>query len=73
MPAASGKPVPTIAELLVLKGMQADINVRTERLHRSLDVQDPTERQLRRLRTIGDDQNEVRRLTDLVTQRAREH
>ncbi len=67
------KSVPTITELLVLKAMQVEINERTVALHRDMDPEAPTERQLRTLKVIGDDQSEVRHLTELVTKRARNH
>jgi hypothetical protein len=66
------KPVPTVAELLVLRSMQGDINERTQELHQSLDLQNATEQQLRKLEEIGEDQTEVRRLTEMVTGRVRQ-
>jgi len=69
---ASGPPIPTVAELLVLKGMQVDINERTRSLDEAFDPQSATETQLRRLTVIGEDQAEVRRLTELVTSRAQQ-
>ena len=69
----STKPVPTIAELLVLKGMQQDINQRTREWNESFNVDQATEEQLQRVQTIGEDQEEVRRLTERVTQRVRKH
>ena len=63
------KPVPTVVELLVLKAMQVDINERTGSLHGSLDIDNATEEQLRELRMLGEDQSEVRRLTEMVTER----
>lgn len=68
--AGQQKPVPTITELLVLKAMQIDINERTVNLNQGMDVEQPAEEQLRELKRIGGDQNEVRRLTELVTDRA---
>jgi len=65
------KPVPTVAELLVLKAMQVDINGRTEGIHEALDIDNATEQQLRELTMLGEDQAEVRRLTEMVTKRAR--
>ena len=65
------KPVPTIAELLVLKAMQKEINGRTRRFAESRDMQDPGEAQLRELQMLGEDQAQVRQLTELVTQKAR--
>ena len=66
----SGKPIPTVAELLVLKAMQADINQRTRELPQTIGAENVTEGQLRELKTIGEDQSEVRRLTERVTQSA---
>ncbi len=68
--ASSNVVVPTVAELLVLKAMQADINERTRTLNADFDPQSADEKSLRRLTVLGDDQNEVRRLTELVTERA---
>jgi hypothetical protein len=64
------KPVPTVAELLVLKAMQADINERTKTLNQSFDAESAMEEQLRGIRMLGEDQAEVRRLTELVVERA---
>jgi hypothetical protein len=69
---ASGPPIPTVAELLVLRGMQVDINERTRSLDEAFDPQAATETQLRQLSVIGEDQAEVRRLTELVTSRAQQ-
>ena len=63
-------PVPTVAELLVLKAMQVDINNRTASRYEALDMEHATEAELRGLKNVADDQKEVRRLTELVTQRA---
>ena len=65
------QPVPTVAELLVLKAMQADINDRTLKMHDFLDPDQATEEQLRELTMLGEDQAEVRRLTEMVTRRER--
>ena len=72
---ASGetKPVPALAELLVLKTMQIDILERTQALGGSFDADNATEEQLQRLAELGEDQVEVRRLTERVTERARGH
>ena len=67
------KPVPTVAELLVLRAMQLDINARTKAFDPPADPMDATESDLRHLTLIGDDQAEVRRLAELVTNRARGH
>ena len=66
-----GKPVPTVAELLVIKTMQQDINERTRTLHQSLGTDAPGEELLRELKIVGEDQAEVSRLTDMLTRRAR--
>lgn len=65
------KPIPTMAELLVLKAMQRDINERTRRLDAALDVEQADEAQLRELKTLGEDQAQVRTLTERVTERVR--
>jgi len=70
--AASTATVPTVAELLVLKAMQVDINERTRVLGLQFDVDTASETQLRQLTAIGEDQAEVRRLTELVTGRAQQ-
>ncbi len=69
--AAANKPIPTVAELLVLKAMQRDVNERTQSLNESIDIDRVDEAALRRLQAVGEDQVEVRRLSELVTQRAR--
>ncbi|MFQ5590122.1 MAG: hypothetical protein ACE5HE_03065 [Phycisphaerae bacterium] len=68
---AAGKPVPTVAELIVLKAMQTEINERTANLYQSIDLDNATEEQLRELKFVGEDQVQVHHLTTLVTQRAR--
>ncbi|MHC4698396.1 MAG: coiled-coil domain-containing protein, partial [Planctomycetota bacterium] len=68
---ATSTPVPTVAELFVLKAMQEEINGRTRELYESLDLDAATEQQLRELRFVGEDQAQVRHLTELVTKRAR--
>lgn len=68
----SGVAVPTVAELLVLKAMQVDINERTRVLGIQFDADAATEAQLRQLTVIGEDQAEVRRLTEMVTSRAQQ-
>ena len=66
---AATKPVPTMAELLVLRAMQVDINERTAALKEGHG--DVSEDRLRRIGLIGEDQIEVRRLTKMLTDRAR--
>jgi hypothetical protein len=70
--AVQGKPVPTIAELLVLKAMQADICNRTREIGETLDPVNADELQLREIKMLGEDQAQVRRLTEMVTRRARQ-
>ncbi len=65
------KPIPTMAELLVLKAMQRDINERTRRLDAALNAEQADEAQLRELKTLGEDQAQVRTLTERVTERVR--
>lgn len=68
---SGAKAVPTVAELLVLRTMQTDVNDRTR--GQLSDANDsPTEAGLEELKAIGEDQAEVRRLTELVTNRARQ-
>ena len=69
---AGGKPVPTIAELLVLKAMQQAINERTHTVAESYDPHATTEAELVELRMLGEDQQQVLELTERVTQRARQ-
>ena len=64
------RPVPTVAELLVLKALQTDINDRTQGLQQSFDIDEATEQQLRELRILGEDQAELRRLAERVTEQA---
>lgn len=68
---AGQKPVPTVTELLVLKAMQLDINQRTRDLNTELADVQPTEAQLRQLRTLGEDQADLRRLTEKLVEEAR--
>lgn len=68
--AASSASVPTMAELLVLRAIQVDINERTRKFAEEIDPNTAGEADLRQLVTIAEDQAEVRRLTVLVTERA---
>ena len=65
------QPVPTLAELFVLRAMQQDLIDRTHALDVAGGGQDANEAQLRSIRRLGEDQEEVRRLTELVTRKAR--
>ncbi|MCH7871352.1 MAG: DUF4175 family protein, partial [Planctomycetes bacterium] len=69
---AQSKPVPSVAELLVLKAMQNDVNLRTIELHDSMDPDDASESQLRDLQTLAEDQTEISRLTLRLTETARQ-
>ncbi|MCO6438394.1 MAG: DUF4175 family protein [Phycisphaerae bacterium] len=68
--AGSGKPIPTVAELLVLRAMQEDVNKRTRELEEKLTDREPTERLLRQVRALGEDQAQVRSLTERLTGKA---
>ncbi|MCH6579537.1 MAG: hypothetical protein IH802_04145 [Nitrospinae bacterium] len=48
----------------------ARINKRTAELSAELDVIELTEKQLRMLKTVGEDQAQVQRLTEMITERA---
>jgi len=71
--AADQKPVPTITELLVLRAMQENVNRRTVELDRSNDLTEPSEETLTELKVIGQEQSEIRQLTELLTEKARDH
>jgi len=60
-----------VAELLVLKSMQLDLNARTARIGERFDADTASEEELRRVRQLGDRQQRIRKLTERVTQRAR--
>lgn len=68
---ASQPPLPTMTELLVLKTMQNDINTRTAAVYARFDTTHPTEDALREIRVLGEDQAQVRKLAQMVTDRAR--
>jgi len=63
--------LPTVAELLVLRAMQTDINQRTEQLGAGFVADDASEAQLRQINVLGEDQGEVRRLTEKLVDKAR--
>jgi hypothetical protein len=69
--AGTGPPVPTVAELLVLKAMQQDVASRTAEFSTSFDATKTSEEQLKALSQLGEDQAELRRLTEMVTEKAR--
>jgi hypothetical protein len=62
--------IPKVAELLLLKSMQARINKRTKELSAGLGTTELTEEQLRMLKTVGEDQGQVQRLTEMITERS---
>lgn len=68
---SSAVALPTVAELLVLKAMQSDINDRTARFAVDFDAAGASEAQLRQLAVLGDDQNDVKGLTERVVAKAK--
>ena len=66
------KPLPTVAELLVIKTMQMDINSRTMSIAETIDRDDVTDAQLRALRMIGEDQLQIEALARQLSEKARE-
>ncbi|MBN1343241.1 MAG: hypothetical protein JXQ73_11210 [Phycisphaerae bacterium] len=63
--ATKTKPVPTVAELLVLKALQADVNRRTERADLDRQLADTvSEEQLEAIRKLGKDQQQIRQLAE---------
>jgi len=69
-PSAAMQAIPKVAELLLLKSMQARINKRTKELSAGLGTTELTEEQLRMLKTVGEDQGQVQRLTEMITERS---
>jgi len=65
------KPVPTVAELIVLRGVQQDLVARTQTLAEVMDADQPTEEQLDEAKALGDEQRELKQLTQELTARAR--
>jgi hypothetical protein len=63
--------LPSLTELLILKTMQDDINTRTAALYTRFDAQNPTEHSLRELTVLGEDQTQVQKLAQMVSDRAR--
>jgi hypothetical protein len=68
---APSKPIPTVAELIVLRTLQADLNARTAQLGADFNGETASEAQLNQLQSLGDEQRQVRDLTEAVTQKAR--
>lgn len=61
-------PVPDVAELLVLKAMQLDLNRRTAELARAFDPDTATEAKLQQVQRLADRQQQIRQLTQTVTE-----
>ena len=70
--AAAQSPVPSVAELLVLKSMQLDLNARTARQARDFEADTASEQQLGDLQRLAARQQKIRELTEAVTTRARQ-
>jgi len=66
---AAGKSVPTLTELLVLRAMQEEVNRRTQELGKDFVPETALEATLRQLESVGEDQEQVRHLTELVVNR----
>ncbi len=66
-------PIPSVAELLVLKSMQADINNRTVQLDEDFNSATASEQQLQLVRDLGQEQEKIRELAETVTKRAQQH
>lgn len=71
-PSQQATSVPPVTELLVLKALQIDVLKRTEAVQQEITVSGSSEQRLRELKRIGDDQAELRKLTQAVTQRSRQ-
>ncbi len=70
--ATRDKPVPTVAELVVLKAMQVELNRRTRRAELEQQLTDRvSERQLGELRQLGQEQEQIRALTRRIVQGAK--
>jgi hypothetical protein len=70
--ATKDKPVPTVAELVVLKALQSEVNRQTEQ--KDLQAQmtkEVGEKQLEEMRDIGREQEQVRALTEQIVRRVR--
>lgn len=72
MQMTKSKPVPTVAELIVLKGVQQDIAERTQQLAEETDPDQPTEEELAEAKQLGEEQQEVKLLVEELTRKARE-
>ena len=65
------RPIPHVAELMVLRAMQMDLNRRTSALAGTMNPQQADEAQLDSARRLGLEQEQLRALTLRVTQQAR--
>lgn len=65
------KPVPTIAELIVLKGVQQELIQRTRELSESMNPENPGEEELGQVKRLGEEQEQLQALTLELTQKAR--
>ncbi len=66
------KPVPTVAELMVVKSLQEDLNQRTRRAELKREMRsEPTEEDLEAVRQLGQEQEEIRNLTLKLMEGAR--
>ncbi len=69
--AGGAQPVPTIAELLVLKAMQEDLRQQTADVHDRVNGRTADEAQLREIERLGHEQAELKQLTIELTAKAR--
>ena len=65
------RPIPHVAELMVLRAMQMDLNQRTRALAGAMNPRQADESQLDAARRLGVAQEQLRALTSRVTQQAR--
>ncbi len=68
--AQRGRPVPPLTELILLKELQVDLHERTRALSESITADHPSEKQLRELAVLGENQRELGQLTEQMTGRA---
>ena len=65
-------PVPTLAELLVLRTIQQNLLQQTQSLYDSMDPNRPTELELQQVRDLSEDQRQLMSLTRDLTIKARQ-
>jgi hypothetical protein len=63
--------VPALAELLVLKAMQTELNARTQRAAADYDPLTASEARLQQIRTLAAEQEQIRTLTERVMEEAK--